>query len=213
MTYTNLQRTLLAIDTAIEEFGFQRVFVYLAEWIEYISRFSVAETVPLDRFVQSYGHDPAGVMFWEGYGLISGGRAGYSLGEFTELLPPEAFRDETCAGELLAPAQSHLDLYGNYIAGFCAGLSLGDWKRLPALVEEFSRGVTPPLVGILLQQGPYGLYELARREHGYQLLEGGYAGKCHLCVDVRQHLAQYEHFSELTPREFYKSLRRKIPHA
>jgi len=38
-----LQRTLLAIDTAIEEFGFQRVFVYLAEWIEYISRFSVAE--------------------------------------------------------------------------------------------------------------------------------------------------------------------------
>jgi hypothetical protein len=48
------------------------------------------------------------------------------------------------------------------------------------------------------------LYELGIA-HGYEELDG-YVSKCHLCIDIRGHLARLGGFEELRPLEFYERL-------
>jgi hypothetical protein len=50
-----------------------------------------------------------------------------------------------------------------------------------------------------------GLLALAR-ECGYQESAPGYYSKCHLCMDLRKHLALTGDYPELSPREFYFQL-------
>lgn len=201
-----LKKTLLAINAGLDVFGLQGVMVYLPDCIEQIRRFGIDEPVPLITYQQAFGHNTAGVLFWEGYGLISGGRAGYCLGEFTERVPAVDFEGDHCRQEILYAHQSHFDLYGNFIAGYCGGLSIGRWRDLPEVLEDTRAGKLPGLIRILIDQGPYGLYLMAVEEFGYTPLHHGYAGKCHLCVDVRRHLRRQKDFPELEPAEFYTHL-------
>ena len=63
---------------------------------------------------------------------------------------------------------------------------------------------------MLVERGPYGLFELARERYGYQPLPDDYTAKCHLCVDVRRHLVHVkgdEYTSaELRPARFYENI-------
>jgi hypothetical protein len=198
------KRTLLAIRKAIEIFGSQRVMVYLSQWLDQVTSFGVEESIPLESYIESYGAQIAGSLFWKGYGLISAGRSGYRLGHLIQRRPAGNFKGETCLHEIAYAPHSHFDLYGNYIPGFCGGLSIGSWRDLPKLLEEFSRGNFPELIAILVEAGPFGLFEMSREIYEYEPLEEGYAGKCHLCVDVRRHLVQESSFSELEPKGFYE---------
>lgn len=199
------KRTLLAIGIALEIFKSQGVMVYLPNWIEMITRYGFDHPTPLSHYIQSYGRQPAGLMIWEGYGLISGGRSGYKLGYLVEKLPARTFRRDNCRQEILYSQHSHFDLYGNFIPGFCGGLSLGSWYDLPQILSDFQAGSYPPFIKILIDEGPYGLFRLARKDFGYDQLDEGYAGKCHLCVDVRRHLSTMKTFAELNPVGFYTS--------
>jgi hypothetical protein len=201
-----LERTLLAIRKALEIFGRQRVIVYLSEWLEQLKAFDQGSTTPLETYVEIYGPQQAGRLFWEGYGLISGGRSGYRLGHLIEGRPAEAFQGECCQREILFAHHSHFDLYGNFISGFCGGLAVGNWHDLPDLLNRFQAGDFPELISILVEKGPYGLYTFALNEYKYQPPENGFAGKCHLCVDVRRHLVRQGDFPELKPREFYERI-------
>lgn len=201
-----LHRTLLAINAALDVFGLNGVMVYMPDWIEQIHRFSLHEPVPLETYLNAYGHDPAGVLFWDGYCLIAGGRAGYLLGEYTDLAPAVEFSSETCRLDLLHAHHSHFDLYGNFIAGFCGGLRLGSWRDLPGIIASTQLDQASPLIKLLVEGGPYRLYEWAKDTHGYTARHEGYAGKCHLCVDVRRHLAHKQTFAELQPAGFYENL-------
>ena len=200
------ERTLRAIAIAGEVFGHRNVIVYQPEWLDLLVHFGTDRPTPLEAYAQTYGTERAGRFFWQGYGLISGGRSGYKLGHLVERQPPESFRGERCYHEILYAHHSHLDLYGNYISGFCGGLTAGDWHRLPKIIQDYERGIYPPLIKILIDEGPYGLFNFAREGYAYQVLFDGYAGKCHLCVDVRAHLAIFGEFDELEPQEFYTSV-------
>lgn len=196
-----LARTMRAISSAVTVFGMQRVWVYRSEWIGRIRQLSVDSPVPLDAWQDQYGAE-TGRMLWDGYGLMGGGRAGSQLGHLARRFPPESFRWDNCQRELLHAPHSHLDLYGNIIPGFCSGISLGNWRELPALIARMSTGMQPGLVENLVREGPYSLYQMAL-EKGYTPLPGGYVDKCHLCVDVRRRLAEAAHYPELAPRQFY----------
>jgi hypothetical protein len=200
-----LRRTLMAIDQAITTFGMEQVFVFLAEWIDQIWRFGDRTPVALQHYVDSYGFEPAGLLFWDGYSLISGGRAGYALGAYTERLPAEEFQYLNCQDEILYASHSHFDCYGNFVTGFCGGISLGQWKDFPAIVASYRSGQYPDLISMLLDGGPYTLFKFAR-PYGYQPLNRGYAGKCHLCTDVRKFLVHSHGFKQLEPRLYYEML-------
>jgi hypothetical protein len=142
-------------------------------------------------------------MFWEDYSLIGGGRSGERLGHLAMRFPIKSFAGQVCRYEMLYAPHSHFDLYGNYIPSFCGGISLGSWHNLPDLREAYSREDYPPLIRILIEDGPYGLSQEAAQRYAYHPLEEGYAGKCHLCTHVRQHLFRHARFPELQPAQFY----------
>jgi len=198
------ERMLLAAREAAEVFGPSGVILYLPGWLDLVRSFGERHTTPLDQYVHRYGKDEAGRLFWEGYGLISGGRSGYRIGHLARRSPPQAYRHEDCRRDILFAHHSHLDLYGNFISGFCGGLAIGDWHGLATVVQEAEAGHYPSLIARLIEAGPVGLLEFAERGYGFVPSPEGYAGKCHLCVDVRRFLIRFEAFPELRPREFYE---------
>ena len=184
----------------------QNVIVYMPHWIEQIQIFDVEKPTPLERYVEKFGLERAGRMLWDGYSIIPAGRSGYRLGHLTQKRPVAALKGENCFMEILYAHHSHFDLYGNYISWFCGGLTIGDWHNLPRILDDFKARRFPPFVDILVRMGPFGLFELGKEEYGYQELPEGYAGKCHLCVDVRKHLSKQGDFQELRPKEFYENI-------
>jgi len=85
-------------------------------------------------------------------------------------------------------------------------LTVGDWHDLSQILDDFRARCYPPIIDLLIRSGPYGLFEMAKREYGYEELPEGYAGECHLCVDVRRHLSRRGDFQELKPRQFYEMI-------
>jgi len=201
-----LERTVLGIRKALEIFGRRGTIVYLSEWLEQLHSFDSKGTTSLEDYVKAYGAQDAGRLFWEGYGLISGGRSGYRLGHLIQGRPAGSFQGMNCSREILYAHHSHFDLYGHFISGFCGGLTVGDWHALPELLGRFRSRECPSLISILVDQGPFGLFTYAQEVYEYKPLEDGYAGKCHLCVDVRKHLVQQGDFPELQPKEFYERI-------
>ncbi|MGA9351868.1 MAG: radical SAM protein [Anaerolineae bacterium] len=199
-------RTFLAIRKALDAFGQQGTIVYLPHCLEQVQLFDAEKTTPLERYVERFGLERAGRMLWDGYSIISGGRSGYALGHLTRQRPAAAFKGQDCFLEIIHAHHSHFDLYGNYISWFCGGLTIGDWHNLPQVLDDFRARHYPPLVDILVHFGPFGLWEMAVEEYGYQELPDGYAGKCHLCVDVRGCLYQRGEFAELQPGGFYEDV-------
>jgi hypothetical protein len=198
-----LRRALLAIKAAGEVLGYSNVGVYQTHCIQEISEFAIDETVPIEAYVERYGAEKAGRMFWGTYGLIDSGRASYTLDHLTRKYPPERFRGYNCRRELLYAHHSHFDLYGNYISWFCGGLRMGSWRDFDGMVDRYERRDYPELTGILISDGPYDLCRFARDKYGYSPLQDGYVGKCHLCVDVRKYLSAQAEFAELQPSRFY----------
>jgi len=196
-------RTLEAVRAALEVFGSNGVIVYLPDFLRVIQGFDLDRPTPISRYEEEFGVEGARRILWQGYSIISGGRSGYELGRIAPRYAAGAFAQADCAMDILYAHHSHLDLYGNYISGFCGGLSAGDWHDLPQMLRDFSQGRYPALIDILVERGPYALLELARASYGYQPLPDGYAGKCHLCVDLRRHLVETADFAELRPPGFY----------
>jgi len=200
------KRTFSAIQAAQRVFGPERVMVYLPEWINQIGHFDLESPTSLEKYVELYGKLETGRLLWEGYKLIAGGRSGYRLGHLKRRQPASNYAGQNCAVEILYAHHSHFDLYGNYISGFCGGLTIGSWRDLPQLQSDFSTGNYPPLIEILIKSGAFGLFDLVQREFAYLPLADGYAGKCHLCVDIRRHIVAMEDFPELKPKEFYEMI-------
>ena len=196
-------RTLRALRAALEVFGADGVILYLPEFLDVIQLFDIERTTRLSEYVERFGEETTHRLLWQGYGIISGGRSGYELGDLAPRYPAQTFTDQDCRLDILFAHHSHFDLYGNFISGFCGGLTVGDWHDLPRLLVDFAEGRLPPLIGILVERGPRGLYDLAEERHAYSQLSEGYTGKCHLCVDVRRHLVETGDFAELRPPGFY----------
>ncbi len=203
-----LARTMRTVRAALEVFGSRRVTVYMSQFLEIVQRFSddLERPTPFSRYDKALGVEGARRLLWEGYGVVSGGRAGYELGHLAGTVPAEAFAGMNCASEILYAQHSHLDLYGNFVPAWCGGLAIGDWRDLSQVIDSFQEEQYPPLVEVLVEHGPYGLYEMAGERYGYQPRAEEYTGKCHLCVDVRRHLVDTGDFVELCPRGFYENI-------
>lgn len=71
--------------------------------------------------------------------------------------------------------------YGNFIPGFCSGLTVGDWHNLLCALDDSQADHYPPLVEVLVERGSCGLVEMARAQHGCHPLPEGYVGRRHIC--------------------------------
>ena len=133
-------------------------------------------------------------------------RAAWALGDRMPAIPLEEILDMDCRGgkQNLDPAsvwQINVDAYGYVSSWICSGIVLGNALETP-LSQIVTRGLAehPPLVQDLVAHGPGAMLPMAAR-HGFRP-RGRYAGKCHLCWNVRE--AIYKHYPELfAPEELY----------
>jgi hypothetical protein len=137
--------------------------------------------------------------------LLPMGRSAYLLDGLFNKYRPEAFFGENCRSELSRNWHIHVDNYFNYIPGFCAGITLGDARELPVILEKGIDLGSRPILAALVSD-IRNLYQLAI-DNDYRPLEQGYISKCHLCVDIRKHFIEKKiDYQELQPKEYYSHL-------
>ncbi len=199
LEYVPFKRTELAIRCASQVFS-NKVLIYQEIFYYEFKKLNISGTLFLHEYLKRGGY---GLYYAE---LLPVGRACYELSFLFKKYPSEVFFGKNCKTELLNPYHVHIDNYGNYITGFCAGLSLGHISELKSLVKEGMDLKKKPLLHILMQDIKL-LYQIAVNEYGYQPLSQGYISKCHLCLDIRKFLVSKNvNFQELSPKEYYQQV-------
>jgi len=179
------------------------VFPWVSEFAPEISRFDEGTVHSLDEYQAAFGADYLRNLpgrYWIHW-------AGRALKTYFPLLTPqspEAILRHNRRGcrELAGTGHFHVDLYGNYIPGLCAGLAI----RLADLGQPLPRE-DYPILSRLYEEGIGGLYRYAVDSHGFQP-EVAYLSKCHLCQEIRAFLVLARDYggTELAPRGFYEQV-------
>lgn len=193
------QRIQRAIASAQPLFG-QGLMIYQPYFYRVFQRLGLHNTLPFTAYLHQ---DPFGLRRVE---LLPMGRAVYTMAPLFSRYPAHHFFGQSCRRELTRDWHIHIDNYGNYIPGYCGGISLGDARHLEQLYETGIDLAQFPTLDALVTDVSQ-LYRLGVHEHGYEALAGGYISKCHLCVDIRAHIAtQTTQYQELQPSLFYHRL-------
>ena len=189
------EHTWRAVRIGREVFG-SNAIVYQQFFFQQFQDMGLRGTLPFEEYLAQAGY---GLQHVE---LFANGRVPYSLGHLFREQPAERFFGLSCRRELIRDWHIHVDNYCHYVPGFCGGLSLGDARDLEALCRGVDLDALPVVKALLTGLGD--LYRLGL-EYGYRPLPG-YVSKCHLCIDVRRHLARSGDFQELRPRAYYERL-------
>jgi len=200
LEYVPFERAERGIRIAQQVFA-GNVMIYQLAYYFRFKKLGIMERTSVEDYLRLQREDLAANVE-----LFLMGRAAYSLHELYPKYPTDHFLDEPCRPPFLRSWHNHFDNYGNYLPGYCGGISLGKWQNLDRLLQE---GIDPqrhPILGFLANQDFKGLLRYAK-EFGYKELSGGYVSKCHLCVDIRRHVSAKGQFEELEPKEFYFHLK------
>lgn len=199
LEWVPFRRTKSAVEIGHEIFG-RNMFVYQLEYFRLFTSMGLEGTLPYDEFRKLEGKGSLGDVEF-----FFMGRAAYRLGGDSSRFRAGELSAHGCVGGFLRSWHNHFDNYGNFIPGYCGGISLGDCRDLSCLIEE---GIDPdeyPVLGYLAQDDMEGLFRFAQ-DFGYRELPSGYLSRCHLCTDMRMFLLGKRPFKELLPQGFYKHL-------
>jgi hypothetical protein len=118
------------------------------------------------------------------------GRAAELVARDLPQKPPEEFADKPCRNSLLRGRHVHVAPGGLVMPGTCAGILLGrigpDYSASQLWQSLTDDLPSRPILSALADSGPVGLLERAKAL-GFAP-RPGYAGKCHLCWDIRRFL-------------------------
>jgi hypothetical protein len=199
--FVPFERTERCIRIGGEIFG-RNLFVYQEEFYRQFKQLKITEAISLENYLKLTGGPQVLASRVE---LFLMGRAAASLRKWLSTYPAQAFHRVPCQPSFLRSWHNHFDNYGNFMPGFCAGLSLGNWFELPSLLREGLDLKANPILSFLTKEDMRGLLLFAT-QHGYKERPEGYVSKCDLCLDIRSFLVKIRDFSELRPREFYHQL-------
>jgi hypothetical protein len=199
LEYVPFERTERAVAASVEIFGGD-AFVYQLGYYYEFREMGLKGTLTFEEYLQKAG---AG-SFASTAEFFVMGRAAYKidLQRFFEPQEAKRFFGQPCMPTFLRPWHNHFDNFGNYVPGYCGGLSLGDVRHLDRLMEEGLPREAHPILDRIARNDFESLLSLAR-DYGYTENRQGYFSKCHVCVDMRKHLARKADFQELAPDEFY----------
>jgi len=188
-------KTLRAIKIAKRIFG-KNTLVYQPFFYSQFKRLGVASTLTFSDYTNRIGI--GGLNHAE---VIPMGRLPYQLGYLFQKHPAQSFFGQSCSGRLTSPHHVHIEYYGNYIGGFCGGISLGDCHDPNFFFNGINLNERPVLKALVTDIEE--LYRLGK-EFQYEDIAEGYTSACHLCLDIRKHFVQQSNnFIELTPAQMY----------
>jgi len=179
-------------------------FPWVMDFYQDLASLDENEVHSLEEFEEAHGPNylrriPA--RYW----IHLGGRSLETFGRVFERHEHEAILAQATGGcaELRRTEHFHVDLYGGYVPGLCAGLAVA--------FEDLGQPLDPeryPLLTRLHAEGVGGLFAWARDHHGFEPRRRGYLSKCDLCDDIRHHLVGPAGVEspELQPRGFYDAL-------
>jgi hypothetical protein len=204
LEYVPFERTERAIRTSIEIFG-DNTFVYQFEYYRRFKAMGIQDKVSFENYLQLENRRD----FARNTEFFIMGRAPYCLTEELENLYPKypagSLVHLPCSPPFLRTWHNHFDNYGNYIPGFCGGITLGDCRDLEGLLQNGIDLEEFPVLRFLVTEDKKGLLQFAV-DCGYRENEEGYYSNCHLCVDIREFLNAKDDFGELKPDAFYTHL-------
>lgn len=206
LEFVPMEKTRRAVRVGREVFGRKSVVIFTDFFYEQLQDVNPQHPVSLEDYIEAFGQERASLAFAAEYSLIPNGRAATRLVHLYARHPASYFFGGTCALELSSPHHIHIDLYGNYIAGLCAGISLGDGRNLESLYAGINLDERPVLEK-LIRGGVESLFSWAVQEFEYKENIDGYIAKCQLCLDIRRHLVRVgAGLRELAPLGFYQNL-------
>ena len=204
LEYVPFERTERAIRLGTEIFGYNAI-VYQLEYYRRFKALGIEGRVSFDKYLQL----EKSADFVRNTEFFIMGKAPYSLTDQLAGLYPKypavSLVNIPCSPPFLREWHNHFDNYGNYVPGFCGGISLGDCRKLNDLLKY---GINPdeyPVLKYLILGDFKGLLQFSV-DKGYTVREQGYYSKCHLCVDLRKHLNDRNGYRELKPDAFYANL-------
>ena len=196
LEYVPFERTERAIRIALRVFG-ENMMIYQLDYYFRFKSLDLKGKISVEDYLKAEKDDLAGNVE-----MFLMGRAAYRLAPLYLKYPASYFLNQPCMPPLLRNWHNHFDNYGNYLPGYCGGISLGNWRNLDELLQQGIDVEKHPILNFLARQDFTGLLRFAT-DFGYRESEIGYISKCHLCVDIRKHLAEKKEFEELSPYEFY----------
>jgi hypothetical protein len=189
------ERTERAVRISRQVFG-ENAIVYQRFFYNQFERMGLRGTLAFDAYVEQAGH---GLHYVE---LFANGRVPYKMNHLFHSQPAHHFFGQSCERELIRDWHIHVDNYGNFVPGFCGGLTLGDARDLDSLYKGIDLDELPVLRTLLTDLAD--LYHLAQAYDYQERVD--YISKCHLCLDIRRHLVQSGDFRELQPGAYYQHL-------
>jgi len=178
------------------------VFPWIAAFVSDICTFDVMTPHSLEEYQRHFGEEYV-EQLPRRYWISPGGRALETFGRFTEAKTLNAIIDASAGGckELAQVSHFHVDLFGNYIPGLCAGLSIR--------TNDLGKPLDPekyPIITGLYAGGIGTLTAYAAREYGFTPKKRGYSSKCELCYEIRRALVveKGSNSEEIPPHGHYR---------
>jgi len=194
------ERTERAVRIGGEVFR-ENAIIYQGFFYSQFRSLNIKDALPFKEYLQKIDLRD----LYENVELLPLGRATYMLDHLYRKYPAKRFFGESCGEELTRGWHVHIDNYCNYMTGYCGGISLGDGRNIDSICEGINLDERPILKALSTDLKE--LFDIGIGEFDYKEREEGYISKCHLCVDMRKHIAQKTNeFEELRPREFYYRL-------
>lgn len=177
------------------------VFPWMGTFLDDLSGFDPLKTIGWGVMMKSHGRNYLADRL-NRYWIHPGGRA---IQTFKPVYPEKTLdqvlkeSSATCRGQLSDTSHFHMDLYGNYIPGLCAGLSIA--------ADDLEKGISAdryPILRLLVEEGISGLFEFAVKKKKYKAGKTGFMNQCELCNDIRTFLIKTGGFGrELAPAGYY----------
>jgi len=200
LEFVPFERTERGIKIAQQIFG-DNLMIYQWSYYTAFRKLGIKGKISLEDYLKR----AKGANLASEVELFLMGRATYQLTTLYPKRPPEQFFNEPCQPPFLREWHNHIDLYGNYLPGYCGGISLGNCQNLDECLENGANLEQRPILKLLTEQDFRGLFNFAR-DFGYSAPAEGCVSKCHLCLDIRRYLVTKREFEELEPKEFYSYL-------
>jgi hypothetical protein len=160
------------------------VFPWVSDFVPDLSAFDDQRPHTLEEYQELFGEDYVEKLLSR-YWISPGGRALETFGGFSPVKPADQLAAEGSqgCGELAGVSHFHMDLYGYFVPGLCAGLSI--WRDdlgSPLTSEEY------PIISHLFAGGIGEFVSYTAETYGFEVSKLAYASKCELCYEIRRFL-------------------------
>ncbi len=161
------------------------VFPWISDFYNEINSLDDTRKHTLQEYQKLFGDYFLHSVMWR-YWISPGGRALDLIRQTNPFQTVEAIlkTNKKDCGELAETNHFHMDVYGNFAPGLCAGFAIKREDLGKPLAEE-----NYPLINRLYSKGIAGFYEFARKDYGFETNKQ-YPVKCELCYDIRKFLIE-----------------------